>query len=327
MQTVAVARIAMATRFEIVLIGDDPVRLRAAGEEALQEIERLDAQLSFYRPDSEITHINQRAAAGPVRVEPRLFHLLLKAKCWSHETGGAFDISVAPLLRAWGFVGGTGSLPDPAVLAEARACTGMHLVDLDEDNFTVRFHREGVLLDLGSLGKGWALEQAVEILREAGIDRALLHGGTSTVCAIGAPPGAEHWSIAIDDPARQSEPGAWSVGSDRRRQPWVTVDLKDEALSVSGIRGKAFEVDGRILGHVLDPKTGEPAQGALLSAVVLPSAAETDVFSTALLVGGLERCDALTALRPGMRSLVVGVPQNGLPGGVVSNGIALSGRA
>src|SRR5580704_5063977 len=111
MQTVAVARNAMATRFEIVLHGENPVALRAAGEEALDEIERLESRLSLYRPGSEITLLNTRAAQEPVRVTPGLFRLLQQAQQLSRETGGAFDITIAPLIRCWGFMGGTGKLP------------------------------------------------------------------------------------------------------------------------------------------------------------------------------------------------------------------------
>ena len=120
MTTVRLALQAMATRFELVLPGDDEVRLRAAGEEALAEFHRLDAQLSFYRPSSEISRINARAATGPVRVEPRLFRLLQTARRLHTETGGAFDLTVAPLMRCWGFTGNTGRLPEPEALAEAR---------------------------------------------------------------------------------------------------------------------------------------------------------------------------------------------------------------
>src|SRR5688572_23377790 len=128
---VAVARNAMATRFEIVLFGKDGNSLRAAGEEALNEIERLEAQLSLYRPSSEIANINARAAREAVRVEPSLFGLLQRSKLLSEETKGAFDVTVAPLMRVWGLMGGKGKVPSRAELAEARASVGMHLVELD----------------------------------------------------------------------------------------------------------------------------------------------------------------------------------------------------
>ena len=159
LQTVALARHAMATRFEILLHGHDPVALRAAGEEALDEIERLEAQLSLYRPTSEIAHLNARAANGPVRVSPDLFRLLQHAQRLYEETAGAFDITIAPLMRCWGFMGDNGRLPDADELAEARARTGMGLVELRSADFTVRYAHAGVMLDLGAIGKGHAIER------------------------------------------------------------------------------------------------------------------------------------------------------------------------
>src|SRR6185437_2992837 len=139
MQTVAVARNAMATRFEIVLHGDNPVALRSAGEEALAEIERVEEQLSVYRPTSEISRLNAKAARESVRVTPGLFRLLQQARRIYDETNGAVDITVAPLLRCWGFMDGAGWLPEAAALAEAREQVGMRWVELTEKDFTVRF--------------------------------------------------------------------------------------------------------------------------------------------------------------------------------------------
>src|SRR5439155_11231288 len=147
-----------------------------------------------------------------------------------------------------------------------------------------------VTLDLGPIGKGYALERAVELLRDAGVTSALLHGGTSTVCAIGAPPDADAWKIAVPHPdfAEQTisicrsdpddPPGAAKL--------LAVVPLRDEAMSVSAVWGKAFEANGRVYGHVLDPVEGEPVAGRVLAAVVLPSATETDALSTALLIDG-----------------------------------------
>jgi FAD:protein FMN transferase len=309
MQTLTAARNAMATRFEIVLHGENPVALRAAADQALQEIERLHAQLSLYLPSSEISFINARAARQPVQVEPRLFGLLHLAKQIHQETQGAFDVSIAPLIRCWGFMGGTGALPTPEQINEARDQVGMQHVVLDEKHRTIRFARPGMMLDLGSIGKGYALELAVELLLEAGVQSALIHGGTSTVYALGAPPEAEAWKIAIDPPP-DPEAAATVLETQARPNtmsttPLAVVALRNEALSVSGVHGKCFRTSGKTYGHVIDPRTGTPAQGALLSAVVLPSAAETDAFSTALLLEGVPGHDRVQGLRPGMRSLVV----------------------
>jgi thiamine biosynthesis lipoprotein len=314
MQTVRLARHAMATRFEIVLHGENPARLRGAGEEALAEVDRIEAQLSIYRPTSELARVNAGAAREPVQVTPPVFRLLKQARQLHRESGGAFDITIAPLMRCWGFMDGSGSLPDPAEVARVRRHVGMQHVILDEKNLTVRFDGEGVMLDLGAIGKGYAIDRAAETLREAGITSALLHGGTSTVYGLGKPPEGDTWKVAVESPP-----------SDGATPPWLaTVPLQDEALSVSAVWGKFFEHGGKTFGHVLDPRAGQPVASAVLAAVVLPSATETDALSTALLVVGLDGHEKIAQLRPGMRTLVVGARANNFRAD--SNGIALKMR-
>jgi FAD:protein FMN transferase len=327
MQTVTAACNAMATRFEVVLHGDNRVRLRAAADQALHEIERLHAQLSLYLPSSEISFINARAARQAVPVEPQLFGLLQLAQRIHHETGGAFDVTVAPLIRCWGFMGGSGYLPSPEQMAEAQAQVGMQHLILDEKRFTIRFARPGMMIDLGSIGKGYALDIAMELLIEAGVESALVHGGTSTVCALGTPPGADFWKVAVDQPPEPGVPGraaeAAETPQSTPKRPLAVVALRDEALSVSGVHGKCFEARGRTYGHVIDPRTGAPAQGALLAAVVLPSAAETDAFSTALLLEGAAGQDRLRVLRRGMRTFVCEQQTEGARPEVSARGIEL----
>jgi len=299
----------MATRFEFVLRGENPVALRAAGEEAIEEIHRLEGQLSLYRPTSEIAHVNARAAHEPVRVTPGVFGLLEHAQKLTAETFGAFDITIAPLVRCWGFMGGSGKLPTQDELNDARAKTGMHLVDLNRRDFTVRFAVEGVMLDLGAIGKGYAIDCASEILREAGVTSALLHSGTSTVSAIGTPPGEHDWKIAIENPANHTDRPIQALAAENlagKTEPLTTILLKDESLSVSAVWGKSFQVEGRTLGHVIDPRSGIPVTGAALAAVVLPTATETDALSTALLTLGRDGHESLAKLRPGMRTVLVG---------------------
>jgi thiamine biosynthesis lipoprotein len=285
---------AMATRFELVLHGDNPVSLRAAGEEALEEIERLEDQLSLYRPSSEIAHLNARAALEPVRVSPSLFGVLEHAQRLHDETAGAFDITIAPLVRCWGFMGGNGRMPTSEDVVAARAKVGMHLVQLHRADLTVSFRREGVMLDLGAFGKGYAVGRAIELLRENGVTSALLHGGTSTVYALGQPQDAEFWTVAVPNPKKDAH------------QPSIAkVPLQDEALSVSDARGRFFQVEGRSFGHVLDPRSGEPTGAGVLAAVAVPSAAESDALSTALLISGSAGHAGIARLRPGMRTLLV----------------------
>lgn len=319
MTTVTLARHAMATRFELVLHGADAGRLRAAGEEALDEIARLEDELSFFRPTSQIFRLNETAAQRPVRVAPWLFRLLRQARQLTEETGGAFDITVAPLMRCWGFHTDQGRVPGAAALAEARALAGMHLVELDEADSSVRFARAGVQLDLGSIGKGHAVERAGGLLREAGVTSALLHGGTSTVLAIGTPPDAAGWKIALEHPA--GAPHGTAALS------LATVRLRDESLSVSAVWGKSFTAADRTYGHIIDPRTGEPTRGALLAAVVLPSATESDALSTMLLTLGPDGLAEVLRLRPAMRALVAGEGTGTAPLRIEARGFDLSARA
>jgi len=295
-EPVTLARHAMATRFEIVLYGADPVALRAAGEEALDEIDRIENQISLYRNTSEIAHVNARAAREAVRVSPPVFSLLEQARRLSAGTDGAFDITLAPLIRCWGFMGGTGRMPAPEAVAAAREITGWHLVELDSANFTVRFARQGVMLDLGAIGKGHAVERAAEILREDGITSAILHGGTSSVHAIGHPPDAAAWNVAIERPVE-----------DALKPPSLlaTVPLKDESLAVSAVWGRSFQSGEKRYGHVIDPCTGQPVESSLLSAVVLRSATEADALSTALLTLGGAGMILIDRLHPNSRRLLV----------------------
>src|SRR6266851_4117360 len=297
-QTVALARQAMATRFEIVLHGEDPVSLRAAGEEALDEIERLDRQLNLYSTTSEIARLNASAAREPVRVEPGLFHLLDQARKIHEETGGAFDITIGPLMRCWGFMGHGGGVPHPDALADARARTGMHLLELNANKLTVRFAREGVMLDLGAIGKGYAIQRAAEL--KVGI--ACPEDGQPAIQPVPdskatQQTGAPSLIASAADPARESEKAKLGL--------LAILPLHNEALSVSAVWGKSFQSGNKTYGHVLDPRTGEPASRALLAAVAHTSATETDALSTALLTVGSAGHDAIARLRPGMSTLVV----------------------
>lgn len=282
---------AMATRFELLLYGADEVRLRAAGEEALAEIERLEAQLSCYRPDSEISWINAHAADEAVRVEPRLFHLLKHCAAFTRATDGAFDVTVGPLMRAWHFAGDSGALPAADELEAARRLTGMHHVELDDESYTVGFKQAGVRLDFGAYGKGYAIERAIDSLKENGVASALLHGGTSSTAVIGRPPAQAGWRIQLSEPFKLNE-------------QFITVDLVGEALSVSATHGKAFTADGRTYGHVIDPRTGRPVNRALAAAVAGQSASTCEVLSTALLVLGPAWLDEMTERFVGYRAAV-----------------------
>ncbi len=276
----ALATEAMRTRFELVLHGEDEVLLRAVGEEALAEIESCERHFNLFDRASVLSHINTHAARGWTPVDSEAFDLLRLCAVYHTETGGAFDITVAPLMRTLGFHGERGSR---AEIEQARACLGMHLVELDAERQAVRFVMRGVRLDLGGVAKGYALDLAADVLRRHGVRSALLHGGTSTIVAIGAPPGADAWKIALG-----AEP----------RDPQV--HLRDRALAVSMPEGRRLDVGGVRLGHILDPRTGDPTQAASLAAIICDSAARADAWSTAMLVLGR----ATLAAERGLTALV-----------------------
>lgn len=318
MTTVRLACDAMATRFECVLHGPDERVLRAAGEEALDEVRRLEAALSLYRPESEIAQVNREAARDWVPVSPEVFGLVRHALLLSHVTEGAFDITVGPLLRTWGLMRGSGRRPGDDEVAEVRQAVGSRLVELDEASFRLRFARPGVMLDLGSIGKGYAVDRAGERLREAGVEHAFLHGGTSTALAMGSPLEGDVWKVAIEHPL-----GPAPEGQEPRR-PLAVIPLRDESLSVSAVWGKGFEAEGVYYGHVMDPRLGRPVAGARMAAITLPSATETDAMSTALLVRGGELVEKFRAGGFACRCLVVENAAEAPGYRVVTNGISWS---
>jgi len=300
---------AMNTRFELVLVGPDEHLLRSAGEEAVAEIEACESRLSLFRPGSLLALINRDAASRAVGVDRETFELLAEAVRLHRVTHGAFDPTVAPLMRAWRLHDASSSAAAHESLAAARRCVGMHLVELDPDACTVRFHVPGVSIDLGGLAKGHALELAARALRECGVNgdsgtAALLHAGTSSVLGIGAPPppalsaaphtspDARGWNIALASPSSTSLDPAST-----RHHSRVIITLRDAALSTSAPRGRSAAVTDaqgreRLITHILDPRTGEPCLATPIAAAVSASATEAEGVSTALIVLG-ERPDGL----------------------------------
>ena len=283
---VSLALEAMATRFELLLWGGDEGALRAIGQEALAEISWADAELSRYRHGSAIFWLNASAGGRPLRLDARVLALLEQSRRLSAATLGAFDPTVGPLLRAWGFVGGQGCIPDPTALAEARCLVGMEGLELDPVAGTARLTIPGMELDLGAIGKGFALDRAIAVLQEHGVERALLHGGTSSVHVVGGAPDGDAWRFGWRVPGRSPE--------------IEIVELTAPAFSVSAPHGRSFVHEGRVLGHVLDPRLGAPVMGARSAVVFGPSSTVCDALSTALLVLGEAGRPRLERLFPGV---------------------------
>jgi len=275
--TIVVGRDAMACRFEVVFNAGDVAGDTALAVDCLDLVEEIEGRISVYRETSGLARLNARAAEGWQPVDADLFELITLARDLYDRTGGGFDMAAGALVRTWGFLTRQGRTPTPEELARARESSGMQWVEIDTEERRVRFTRPGVELNPGAIGKGWALDRVVGRLLDAGVVDALVHGGSSSVRAIGAHgsglPDRRGWPVGIRHPLR---PG--------RRL--ATVHLRDRALGTSG-SGTQFFIDrGRRLGHILDPRTGVPAEGVLSASVIAPTAAEADSLSTALYVLG-----------------------------------------
>ncbi len=263
---------AMGTVFTVVAYGRDRNFLGEVAEQVFQEVDRIDAQMSNYKPESELSAINREAASHPVLVEPGLFRLLEDSVRYSRETDGAFDITVGPLMKHWGFFRGRGRLPSQAEIAEALKHVGYRHIHLDSTARTIRFDEAGIELDLGGIAKGYAVDQAVEVLRSNGIASALVSGGTSSIYALGAPPGERGWRVTVRDPFQA-------------RKPADVLLLRNYSLSTSGSYEKFFEIGGKIYCHIMDPRTGWPVENMLSTTVLAPTTTESDALSKLFVLG------------------------------------------
>ena len=267
------SRPAMGTTFEIYVYLPSSDRATELFEEAFDEIERIEQALSNYQSSSELSRINANAAHEPVITDPEVFALLQRALDYSQRTDGAFDITVGKLMKAWGFFRGSGHYPSDEELARAQEHTGWQNVRLNNRTRSVYFLKRGIELDLGGIGKGYALDRVAALLREAGVKSALISSGSSSIYAIGEPPGKAGWSVRVPDPL------------DRTRTV-STVLLKDQSLSTSGSYEKFFRLNGRTYSHIMDPRTGRPVEGMLQTTVITPEATDSDALSTAVFVMG-----------------------------------------
>jgi thiamine biosynthesis lipoprotein len=258
---------AMGSTFSIVLYGDDQSCMEKAVKASFSEVERIESVLSAYRPGSEWNRVNREAAKQSVRVSPEVFSLLARCLDYSRRSEGAFDISVGPLLRAWGLVRGTGRVPGASELAEARAGVGHRHVCIDPENSTVRFDRPGVEIDPGGIGKGYAVDRVVDVLKGMGFKKALVAGAASSLYGLGAPPGEPRgWRVDIPDPTNPRRSAAQAF-------------LKDLSLSTSGSYEKSFWAGDRVYSHIIDPRTGYPAQGVVLVSVAAPLATDSEAWT------------------------------------------------
>ncbi|MGH9785733.1 MAG: FAD:protein FMN transferase, partial [Terriglobia bacterium] len=261
-----------------------------------------DQVMSDYRDDSELTRLNRDGAKGLVPLSDDLFAVLRKSVEYSRLTDGAFDVTIGPAVDAWRQAAKEGRVPDGPQRNRWLSRVGHSLLRFDESQQAAGFDRAGMRVDLGGIGKGWAVDRAAEILRQRGIESALINAGTSSVYAVGAPPGQAAWKVAVRHPQREDDLLA-------------VVLLRDESLSTSADYEQSHQVAGKAYSHILDPRTGRPVEVMWSSTVIAPEGAESDALSTAAFVLGLERAEAMLRKR-GLAAILAGQGSRGkeMPG-------------
>ena len=266
----------MGTIFEIAAYDQSPEHASGAIEKAFQEIVRLDDLLSNYKPDSALSNLNRSAHFHAEEVPSDLYRSIDQAVQFSRLSDGKFDITIAPLVDLWKVALLDGGMPSRAQQEKIRGCVGYEKIQLMPPNH-ISFLSSCLQLDLGAIGKGYAVDRAAQVLRSLGIRDALVSAGGSTIFAMGSPPGQKGWLIHLRDPSHQIDP---------------QVMLKDESVSTSEQTTRSL-LGSDLLGHIIDPDTGMPLKTVFTVSAVSKTATASDALSTTLLLLGPTKGKAL----------------------------------
>ena len=289
----------MGTAFTIVLYTGDEAIARRASRAAFDRVKALDRTLTDYDPDSELMKLCAKAGGPPVAVSPDLYEVLSRSKTLWERSEGAFDITIAPVVRLWRRARREKKLPDPDLLAKALALVGSDAIRLDPEMRTVQLLRPGMKLDVGGIAKGHASEEAIKILKREGVTSALV-AGSGDIVVSDPPPGRPGWIIAVAP--LQPEP---SGGEGR------TILLKNAAVSTSGDAEQFAEIDGIRYSHIVDPKTGLGLTERRSVTVIAPDGATADGLDTAACILGPDEGLALIESTPGAAGLFVQLTPSG----------------
>ena len=273
--TVRLVTRAMACEFSVMLNPGAPREVTAASD-ALEIIHTLESQMTVFRPNSELSVLNRQAVDGPVSVEPGLYGLLKEAAEIARQTDRAFDPTAGQLIALWRRCRDEKRIPTTDEIDEVLTRTGVEHVKFDDRNQTVEFSRPGIELNLGGVGKGYALDRASEHLVSEEISAWLFHGGQSSILARGGHGGHDGWPVGIRNP----------LFPNRR---YATLLLRNQAMATSGSAVQYFRYQGKRYGHILDPRSGQPVENLMSVTVLAPTAALADALSTAFFVLGVEK--------------------------------------
>ena len=324
-------RSAMASDFEVSFNRGQYPQAAEAALAALDEVERLESVLSAFRSESEISCINRDAAHDPIATSPEVWNLLVQCQQLARETDGAIDVSASTLWRLWGFAKREGKVPLQNEIATALQNVGPSLVQLEEASQSVRFAKPGIEISFGCIGKGAALDSAQRKLQELDVEHALLHGGRSSILAVGGRM-EETWSQAVQkripasiqgtllEPTRDRSIG-WTIGISHpiwQGQRLAEVRLTDDALGTSGSQHQFFIHQGRRYSHIIDPRSGWPVEDVAMATVIAPTAALADALSTAFFVLSPEQTAEYCRRNPGVAALLI-LPNSGDSGKTTGN--------
>ncbi len=287
----------MGTWATLSLVTADSAAVADLAYAALRSLHHTDSLMTNWTATSEVARLNRVAGAGPTPVHPQVMQVLATARSVAEASGGAFDVTIEPLVRLWGFIGGAPRVPPAAAIEAARADVGWQLVRLDPATGQVAYARPGVGIDLGGIAKGWGVDQVAALLAAAGTADALIDLSGNMI-ARGAAPGRQGWLVGIRDP--------------EDRVPYLaTVLLRDEAVATSGAYAQFVSEGGRRYGHILDPRTGWPAEGLLSATVVAASGTAADAWATALFVLGPDEARRLAADRDDLAAVLLAPAEDG----------------
>lgn len=285
---------AMGANFELRMYGapdttqDD---LRFIAQDVFTLIDDIETQISRWREGSYTSTIKYAAGKEPVRVTQTFLDLIALSGRVYEETNGAFDITILPLIDAWNSFEKNQHMPTDEELAEVLDRIGFDNVKVDTGNQTVFLAKEGMSLDFGGIGKGFALDAAARLVKRRGVENALIHGGASSIVAMGAPPGDAGWEINLAHPDSYDD----VIG---------TFIAADQYISSSNGRARGVTIDGKLLGHILDPDTGMPSESIDSVTVIAESAGYADALSTSFYVMGREKSEQFCEAHPGVIALL-----------------------
>lgn len=262
----------MGTVYEIAAYDERPERASQAIEKAFTEIVRLDGVMSNYKPESDLSRLNRDAHYHAEQVPADLYKAIEESVKYSKVSGGEYDITVAPLVDLWKAALRGAQVPTEAEVEKLRACVGYQKIELIPPD-RVEFHSPCMRIDLGSIGKGYAVDRAVEILRANGVKNALVDAGQSTIYGMGAPPGKEAWEVHLRDPSNRVDP---------------QVMLSENSVSTSE-QTPASLLGNETAGHIIDPETGKPLETKYALSIVAKTGTASDALSTTLLLVGPEK--------------------------------------